>query len=87
MDTRVDISNEALLRLIKQIDARPDPARLGSVGSDVLVRRIRSVHPAATTRRSTFRLARKAPLKRALFRARIGADKEHLANISRALRT
>jgi hypothetical protein len=51
MDTRVDISNEALLRLIKQIDARPDPARLGPTGSDVLVRRIRSVHPAAHLRR------------------------------------
>ena len=50
MDTRVDISNGALLRLIKQIDARPDPARLGP-GSDVLVRRIRSVHPAADLRR------------------------------------
>lgn len=51
MDTTVDISNEALLRLIKQIDARPDPARLGPTGSDVLVRRIRSVHPAANLRR------------------------------------
>ena len=51
MDTRVDVSNEALLRLIKQIDARPDPARLGPIGSDVLVRRIRSVHPAANLRR------------------------------------
>jgi hypothetical protein len=51
MDTRVDISNEALLRLIKQIDARPDPARLGPGGSEVLVRRIRSVHPAANLRR------------------------------------
>ena len=50
MDTTVDISNEALLRLIKQIDARPDPARLGPTG-DVLVRRIRSVHPAANLRR------------------------------------
>jgi hypothetical protein len=51
MDTRVDISNESLLRLIKQIDARPDPARLGRVDTDVLVRRIRSVHPAANLRR------------------------------------
>ena len=51
MDTRVDISNEALLRLIKQIDARPDPERLGPTGSELLVRRIRSVHPAAHLRR------------------------------------
>jgi predicted GH43/DUF377 family glycosyl hydrolase len=39
-----------------------------------------------TTRRSTFKLVRKAPAKRALFRARIAADKEHLANISRTRR-
>jgi len=39
-----------------------------------------------TTRRSTFRLVRKAPSKRALFRAKIGADKEHLANMSRSVR-
>lgn len=51
MDTRVDISNEALLRLVKQIDARPDPARLGQADSELLVRRIRSVHPAANLRR------------------------------------
>ena len=39
-----------------------------------------------TTRRSTFKLVRKAPAKRALFRARIAADKEHLANVSRSVR-
>jgi predicted GH43/DUF377 family glycosyl hydrolase len=39
-----------------------------------------------TTRRSTFKLIRKAPAKRALFRAKIGADKEHLANVSRSVR-
>jgi hypothetical protein len=39
-----------------------------------------------TTRRSTFKLVRKAPAKRALFRARIAADREHLANISRTRR-
>jgi hypothetical protein len=39
-----------------------------------------------TSRRSTFRLVRKAPAKRALFRARIAADREHLANISRTAR-
>ena len=51
MDTSVHISNEALLRLIKQIDARPDPARLGHTGSEMFVRRLRSVHPAASLRR------------------------------------
>jgi len=39
-----------------------------------------------TTRRSTFKLVRKAPAKRALFRAKIGADKEHLANTSKSVR-
>ena len=39
-----------------------------------------------TTRRSTFKLVRKAPAKRALFRAKIGADREHLANLSRSVR-
>jgi hypothetical protein len=40
-----------------------------------------------TTRRSTFKLVRKAPVKRALYRARIAADRDHLANISRTRRT
>jgi predicted GH43/DUF377 family glycosyl hydrolase len=39
-----------------------------------------------TSRLSTFKLVRKATLKRAKFRARIGADKEHLANTSRVVR-
>ena len=39
-----------------------------------------------TTRRSTFKVVRKAPAKRALFRAKIGADKEHLANTSKSVR-
>jgi len=39
-----------------------------------------------TTRRSTFKVVRKAPAKRALFRARIAADREHLANVSRTKR-
>jgi predicted GH43/DUF377 family glycosyl hydrolase len=39
-----------------------------------------------TTRRSTFKLVRKAPAKRSLFRAKIGADREHLANTSKSAR-
>src|SRR5262245_13994893 len=39
-----------------------------------------------TTRRSSFKVVRKAPLKRTLFRARVAADREHLANISRTRR-
>jgi len=39
-----------------------------------------------TTRRSTFQLVRKSSPTRAKFRARIGADREHLANTSRTVR-
>jgi hypothetical protein len=39
-----------------------------------------------TSRRSTFKVVRKAPAKKARFRARIAADKEHLANVSRTVR-
>ena len=39
-----------------------------------------------TSRRSTFKLVRKAQAKKAQFRAKIGADKEHLANTSRTVR-
>jgi hypothetical protein len=51
MDTRVDINNEALLRLIKQIDTRPDPARQGHVDSELFIRRLRALHPAEDLRR------------------------------------
>ncbi|HET9324796.1 MAG TPA: hypothetical protein VFO03_13035 [Gaiellaceae bacterium] len=39
-----------------------------------------------TSRRSTFQLVRKASRTRSAFRARIGADREHLANVSRVVR-
>jgi hypothetical protein len=39
-----------------------------------------------TSRKSTFKLVRKATAKRAKFRALIGADKEHLKNTSRVVR-
>jgi predicted GH43/DUF377 family glycosyl hydrolase len=39
-----------------------------------------------TSKRSTFKVAKKAPAKKARFRAKIGADKEHLANLSRSVR-
>ena len=39
-----------------------------------------------TSRKSAFKLVRKATVKRASFRARIGADREHLANLSRVVR-
>jgi predicted GH43/DUF377 family glycosyl hydrolase len=39
-----------------------------------------------TSRRSTFQLVRKPTRTRIRFRARVGADREHLANISRVVR-
>jgi len=39
-----------------------------------------------TSKRSTFKVVKKAPAKKTRFRARIGADKEHLANLSRTVR-
>jgi predicted GH43/DUF377 family glycosyl hydrolase len=57
----------------------------------VLIQRLKgrrwvTIAKVRTSRRSTFQLVRKASLKRAKFRARIGADREHLANISRVVR-
>ncbi len=39
-----------------------------------------------TSRKSIFRLVRKAAKTRSKFRARIAADREHLANVSRVVR-
>jgi hypothetical protein len=57
----------------------------------VLIQRLKgsrwvTIAKVRTSRRSTFRLVRKASPKRAKFRARIGADREHLANTSRVVR-
>ena len=57
----------------------------------VLVQRLKgsrwvTIAKVRTTRKSTFQLVRKASRTRAKFRARIGADREHLANISRTVR-
>jgi predicted GH43/DUF377 family glycosyl hydrolase len=46
----------------------------------VMIARVR------TTRRSTFQLVRKASSTRSPYRARIAADREHLANVSRVVR-
>ena len=39
-----------------------------------------------TSKRSAFKVVKKAPTKKTRFRARIAADKEHLANVSRTVR-
>jgi hypothetical protein len=39
-----------------------------------------------TSKRSTFKVVKKAPATKTRFRARIGSDKEHLANLSRTVR-
>jgi hypothetical protein len=50
MDTKVDISNEALRKLIREIDARPLPARLRRPEAELLAERLRRI-PAANLRR------------------------------------
>ncbi len=45
-----------------------------------------NVAKVRTSRRSTFQLVRKATAKRSRFRAKVGADREHLANFSRTVR-
>jgi predicted GH43/DUF377 family glycosyl hydrolase len=57
----------------------------------VLIQRLKgsrwvTIAKVRTSRKSTFQLVRKAAAKRAKFRARIGADREHLANTSRVVR-
>jgi hypothetical protein len=57
----------------------------------VLIQRLKgkrwvTIAKVRTSRKSTFKLVRKASRTRARFRARIGADREHLANISRVVR-
>ncbi len=57
----------------------------------VLIQRLKgsrwvTIAKVRTTRKSTFQLVRKATRTRAKFRARIGADREHLANTSRVVR-
>ncbi|MEP6909516.1 MAG: hypothetical protein ABI896_03680, partial [Actinomycetota bacterium] len=61
------------------------------VGRVVLIQRLKgkrwvTIARVKTSRKSTFKLVRKSSLKRARFRARIGADSEHLANTSRVVR-
>ena len=50
MDTKVDISDEVLRRVIRQIDARPMPARLERKDRELLAQRLRGM-PAADLRR------------------------------------
>ena len=43
MDTKADISNETLRRLIREIDARPVPARLRQAHGELLAQRLRRI--------------------------------------------
>jgi len=47
MDTKVDISNETLRRLIREIDARPVPARLRRPDAELIAQRLRRVQTAS----------------------------------------
>jgi hypothetical protein len=51
MDTTAHISNEALRRLVQQIDARPMPARLRHEDPEPLAQRLRRIPPANLRRR------------------------------------
>jgi hypothetical protein len=51
MDTKAHLTREALDRLIKQIDARPLPARLRDPDSVLLAQRIRQAPPPGLRRR------------------------------------
>jgi hypothetical protein len=49
MDTKVDISNETLRRLVREIDARPVTARLRRADGELLAQRLRRI-PTANLR-------------------------------------
>ena len=46
MDTKVDISNETLRRLIREIDSRPMPALVRPAERDLLAQRLRRMQTA-----------------------------------------
>jgi hypothetical protein len=49
MDTKVDISNETLRRLVREIDARPAGARLRHEDAELIAQRLRRI-PTANLR-------------------------------------
>jgi hypothetical protein len=49
MDTKVEISNETLRRLIREIDSRPMPARLRRADGELIAQRLRRI-PTASLR-------------------------------------
>jgi len=46
MDTKVDITNETLRRLVREIDSRPLPARLRHAERDLIAQRFRRMPTA-----------------------------------------
>jgi hypothetical protein len=51
MDTKVHLSRKTIHRLVKQIDARPVPARLSDSDAVLLAQRLRQAPPPALRRR------------------------------------
>ena len=49
MDSKIDISNETLRRLVREIDSRPTPARLRHAERELLAQRLRRM-PTASLR-------------------------------------
>jgi hypothetical protein len=46
MDSKVDISNETLRRLIREIDSRPMPARIRPTDRELFAQRLRRMQTA-----------------------------------------
>jgi hypothetical protein len=55
MDTKVDIGNEALRRLIREIDARPTAAELRRPDGEHLAQRLRRIPTASLRDRISLR--------------------------------
>jgi hypothetical protein len=46
MDTKVEISNETLRRLLREIDSRPVPARVRHADAELIATRLRRMQTA-----------------------------------------
>jgi hypothetical protein len=55
MDTKVDISNETLRRLVREIDARPTAARLRHEDAERIAQRLRRIPTASLRDRISLR--------------------------------
>jgi hypothetical protein len=54
MDTKVDISNETLRRLIRDIDSRPMPAPLRRADGELIAQRLRRIPTGSLRERISY---------------------------------